>query len=119
MKLPIGIRIPVPIPEVLSSIFRVNPLTGETRGDLLLTFQQIPNTWTQQRPREASPTGKSGIGIATYSQAPQHISLVRRKTVLPARPNEQIGHLKTTGSINPYDAVTKNRSPKLNVKYQP
>lgn len=117
MRFPVGIRIPVPIPEIISTIFRVNPVTGETRGDLFLAYQQIATTLTQQRPREASPTGKSGMGVATYSQPPQPINLARKKTVLPAHPNAEAGRLITTGPVNPFDSIKGIPGPNLNVKY--
>lgn len=117
MGCPEGLRFLSP-----STFFRVweryNPFSGETTVDKLITFQQIPQTFAQQRPREASPTGKSGIGIATYSQMPQPIQTARKKTVLPQKPNASSGYLQTTAHINPYDALThQTGSSKLNVKF--
>lgn len=114
----LGIRVPAPF-SLFRPWERYEPLSGETRIDRLYTVQQIPNTYAQQRPREASPTGKSGMGIATYSQMPQAIMSARRKTVLPINANRASGHLQTTGHIDPYDSITKQPTNRANVKFTP
>lgn len=112
-----GIRISTPFPDI-RFWERLNPATNEISMSLTLTAQQIPTTYTHQMPREASPTGKSGIGIATFSQPPQPIFLARRKTVLPVMPNMRAGHLNNTGYVDPYATITKQKQSKLNLKWQ-
>lgn len=75
--------------------------TQEERNDLFLPISGIPTTLAQNRPREASPTGKSGMGVATYSIAPQPVGSAR--TILydtnPIYRGE--GRLITQGVVSP------------------
>jgi len=80
---------------------------GQEVPVLTLPLHGIPRTLAANSPREASPSGKSGVGIATYSQAAQPVSDARR-TVILTTPNPL--HLAdarviTMGTVDPYASL--------------
>lgn len=79
---------------------RIDPRTNMEKLLHFLPYHGIPTTLGPQRPREASPTGKSGMGIATYSIAWQPIASARSSVIMTV-PNMREGKLTTTGVVDP------------------
>ena len=73
----IGIHVPFYAPTTLGFWQRLAAHTQQVRDTLFLPISGIPTTLAQNRPREASPTGKSGMGVATYSVSPQPLGEAR------------------------------------------
>jgi hypothetical protein len=90
---------------------RIDPLTYQDNNLMFLPYHGIPTTLGPQRPRESSPTGKSGIGIATYSIAHQPIEDARRTVIMfdPDPIYKGDAKLTTQGPIDPY--LTQINSP--------
>lgn len=76
--------------------------TQEERDFLFLPISGIPTTLAQNRPREASPTGKSGIGVATYSIARQDVSSVRTMMYDTNPIYKGEGRLTTQAVVSPF-----------------
>lgn len=76
--------------------------TQQERDLLFLPISGIPTTLSQNRPREASPTGKSGIGVATYSVAPQDVSAARTMLYDTNPIYKGEGRLVTQAVISPF-----------------
>lgn len=67
----------------------------------------IPQTLSQASPREASPTGKSGVGFTPASVQAQPIASSRTNTVVMTDTNaqDQTSTQIVTGVVNPWDSL--------------
>lgn len=118
-----GIRIPLGsgnTPVWGGQTRRFDPYTGSDVSAMFLPTHGIPTTLAQQRPREASPTGKSRMGIATYSIPYQYIESARTRTVIMTDPDPIYageGRLITRGVIDPYASQIGSKRQAIGLKY--
>lgn len=112
-----GIRIPFGSPNTpvdMGLTRRFDPHNARLeRFGLFLPTHGIPQTLSQNRPREASPTGKSGMGIATYSVAYQPVESAQRMFIM-TKPDARYkgeGSVITYGVVDPYASLIGSIQP--------
>jgi hypothetical protein len=86
---------------------RFNPWTGAEVFSFNVPLTDIPTTYGQNTMREASPTGKSGVGYVTGSVAMQHVEYARstffNMDTKPIYAGDAA--LVTQGVVNPWDSL--------------
>lgn len=82
---------------------RINPITGAESDGAHRKLLDYPTTLGPNFPREASPTGKSGVGYTTYSVDRQPVEQIRSVMFIMQDTDPIInGRLVATGVVDPY-----------------
>lgn len=106
-------RYGAPGTPVDQEFYRVyDPYTGANDDDILVPWVNVPQTFAQMSPSEASPTGKPQIGYVMHAIDPQELDQLTRNFLnydTNAIWDEQAS-LVTTSAINPYDTLTGDES---------
>ena len=113
---PVGTREPLPFPDHRTWQY-LNPATMTFEETRLLTLIEMPRSLSMMKPREASPTGKSGMGIAMHAQ-PQQAIFKARPMPLTRQETPRIlfsGKLMNTAMVDPY-SILKSQQTEMSAK---
>jgi hypothetical protein len=113
----VGYRVPIQELEDIRVHGYLNPVLGMIDNDRLLTAIQMPRALSQNSPREASPTGKSGMGIFMAAMPQQAIFRAKPYPLTRQPVARQLyqGKLTNTAMVDPY-SILKSQQTEMSAK---
>jgi hypothetical protein len=92
--------------------FTQNRAERRSSGDGTLRKElDNPTTLGPQRPREASPTGKSGVGYTTYSVERQPLEQIQATFIMRDTDPIRGASLTVQGTVDPYASLLGRPNP--------